>query len=604
MTGATSGGLSGPQSLAPRDYQAEGVEAVERALARGVRRPAVVWATGLGKTVAFAHLAQRWLAARHGAGRAPGLDRVLVLAHRQELTSQAMSRIKSVAPGLRVGLVQGTRNETQSDVAVGSVLTLAGERRRKMLRNVGLIIVDECHHATTQSYQAILREYGALGPTAGAAAPDGGAAAVGFTATMTRGDSAALGSIWQDVVHTKDYAFGVANGWLVRPRCVYVKVDDLDLSAVKRTRGDYQAADLGEAIEASMAPEAIVKAMREHAPDRPTILFAPLVSTAELIRDELIANGFTAAVVSAKTPDDERRRILADYAERRVQVLCNAMVFTEGTDLPLTSCIVVARPTRNKGLFIQMVGRGGRPAPGKSDLVVLDVTGASLRNSLTLPVELFGEGEAERAEREPCHCVPGRPETQQCPCGRRVCTDACLCGGGVGCGCSLPEDDEQVDFSDIGVDLDDPSWANGALVAQEVDLFHGSHNAWMRTSAGIWFLPCGDRYLALVRDQAGAFDVVSIGAGSGSRWVARGIGELSYAMAWAEGDVTSGERMIANRETRWRAKKPSDAQRHRARKLGVSVVDGMLSGEVSNRITVAEASWRIDPRLKPWMIGA
>lgn len=598
--------MSGSQSLAPRDYQAEGVEAVERALARGVRRPAVVWATGLGKTVAFAHLAQRWLAERHRAGRAAGLDRVLVLAHRQELTGQALSRIKSVAPGLRVGLVQGTRNETMSDVVVGSVLTLAGERRRAMLRNVGLIVVDECHHATAQSYQAILREYGALGVTAGGPAPDGGASAVGFTATMTRGDSAALGSIWQDIVHTKDYAFGVANGWLVRPRCVYVKVDDLDLSAVKRTggaRGDYQAADLGEAIEASMAPEAIVKALREHAPDRPTILFAPLVSTAELIRDELIANGFTAAVVSAKTPDDERRRILGDYAARRVQVLCNAMVFTEGTDLPLTSCIVVARPTRNKGLFIQMVGRGGRPSPGKSDLVVLDVTGASLRNSLTLPVELFGEGADERAPREPCYCSADS-SLERCPCGRRTCMSECACGGGVGCGCPLSEDEEQVDFSDIGIDLDDPSWANGALVAQEVDLFHGSHNAWMRTAAGVWFMPCGDRYLAILRDEAAAFDVVSIGTHSGSRWVARGIGELSYAMAWAEGDVSSGERTIANRETRWRAKKPSDAQRHRARRHGIVVSDGMLSGEVSNRITVAEASWRIDPKLKPWMVGA
>lgn len=557
-------------------------------------------------TVVFAHLARRRLLRAREEGLRPGATRVLVLAHRTELITQAASKIKSVAPDLRVGVVQAGRNETLSDVIVASVQTLAGERRRRMLTNVGMIIVDECHHSVAESYRKVLREFGALPVAPGDPAARGDAVAVGFTATMTRGDRAALGSVWQDVVFTRDYAFGVANGWLVRPKCVYVRVDDLDLSTVKQTRGDYQAADLGEAIETSMAPAAIVKAMREHAiledgSVRPTILFAPLVHTAELIRDALRAEGFTAEVVSAGTPADVRKCVLEDYAARRVQVLCNAMVFTEGTDLPLTSCIVVARPTRNRGLFIQMVGRGGRPAPGKTDMLVLDVVGASLRNSLTLPVELFGEGETVN-EREPCDC-PMWPDREACRCGRR-CLKTCMCGGGAACGCPRPDvvDGDLVGFEDIGIDLDDPSWANGALVAEEVDLFHGSHSAWMRTNAGVWFLDCGERYLAIVRDGGGGLDVVSVGRESGSRWVARGVGELSYAMAWAEGDLTSVERGLANREVKWRARKPSDAQKATARRWGVRVEDGMLSGEVSNRITVAAASWRIDPKLKPWMV--
>src|SRR5689334_24848958 len=186
----------------------------------------------------------------------------------------------------------GTRNETQADVVIGSVQTLAGERRRNMISNVDMVIVDECHHATAPTYRAILQHYGAMAPGApGPWRPGDPAVALGVTATMVRGDRAALGQIWQDVVFTRDYAFGVANGWLVRPRCEYVRVDGLDLSKVKTSRGDYQAADLGEALEDSMAPEAIVKAMREHAilPDgsvRPTIAFTPLISTAEMLRDE------------------------------------------------------------------------------------------------------------------------------------------------------------------------------------------------------------------------------------------------------------------------------------------------------------------------------
>lgn len=579
-------------ALPPRDYQDEAIAAVESAWGRGVRRPAVVMATGLGKTVIFAHVARRWLERREGPG-----GRALVLAHRTELIDQAARKLRSIAPDSRIGTVQADRNETLNDVVVASVQTLASERRRAMLRGVGLIVVDEAHHATAPTYKTIMQHYGAYA-TGGATGRDG-AVAVGFTATMARGDGGALGSVWQDVVFTRDYAYGVAHGWLVRPRCVHVRVDDLDLGAVRKSRGDYSASDLGHAIEDSMAPEAIVKAMREHAPDRPTILFAPLVSTAELIRDALIAEGFTAAVVSAKTPDDERRRIIAAYERREIQVLCNAMVFTEGTDLPLTSCIVIARPTKSKSLFIQMVGRGGRPDVGKSDLVVIDVTGASRLHSLALPVELFGEGENERPDRDPCTCGPWQ---EVCPCGS-VCTRGCLCGGGRTCGCPRADVvDEDVELGDV---LDDPSWANGPLVAEEIDLFHGSDSAWMRTEAGgVWFLAAGERYIAIVPGQRSGLDVVWLHRERRGEWgyVVQDVQDRGYAMAWAEGAVTPAETLTARKERAWRAKRPTPAQIGYARKFGIVVADGMLSGEVSARITVAQATRRIDPGLAPWML--
>jgi len=559
--------MTGVGALPMRDYQREDVEAVEAAWRRGLRRPAVVAATGLGKSVEIAHLIKRWQEGEHWPATPRGRRRALVLAHRTELVEQNAAKLRSVAPGLRIGIVKAERNETLADVISASVPTLASERRRRMLSNVGLVVVDEAHHATAASYMSILRHYGCF---------NDGAVAAGYTATMTRGDASALGDVWQDVVATRDVAFGVANGWLVRPHCIHVRVDDLDLSKVKTSRGDYQANDLGDAIEHSLAPEAVVKAMREHAVGRPTILFAPLVRTAELFRDTLIAEGFSAAMVCGETPADERKKILDDFRAGKVQVLCNAMVFTEGTDLPLASCIVVARPTKSKGLFIQMVGRGLRPhrESGKVDCLVLDVVGASKRVGLTLPVELFGE---QSAEREPDDKIEKDDLVEE----------------------------ESVSLGSAG--LDDTSWINGPLTTEVVDLFHASDSAWMRTRAGVWFLAAGERYIAIVPGELGGYDVVGMHKSvvGDSRWVVRGVSDLAYAMAWAEGDVQPAERTLSARERSWRARRPSEKMRTFAWRLGLTVPDGALSGEVSAMITVALASHRIDSRLPAYaMAGA
>lgn len=565
-----------------RDYQREAVEANEAAWERGVRRPADVLPTGAGKTVVFAHQGQRF------RERHPG-KRVLYLAHRTELIEQAAARLRDVMPGQRVGIVKASRNETMAPHVVASVQTLRSESRRAQLFDVGLIVVDECHHAAADSYVDVLSHFGALiGERLGTRAAyrayrEAPAVALGVTATMIRGDDRALGEIWQDVVYTRSIADMIAEGWLVRPRGVRVRVADLDLRGVRKMAGDYSGKALGEAIEQSLAPEAVAKAMSEHArlPDggvRPTILFAPLVATAELFRDALRDAGFTAEVVSGETPAAERAEALARFKRRELQVLCNAMLFTEGTDLPLASCVVIARPTLNPGLYVQMVGRVLRPDIGKDDALVLDVVGASVKHRLAAPVELFGtesfEGddlEDEQAEQEE---GPG-------------------------------QDDTEITLDSVGSALDEPSWANGDLVAEHVDLFHGSDSVWLRTQAGVWFLAPGDRYVCIVPGQHGGYDVVSmhqVRLGD-SRWIAQGVQSLSYAMGWAEDDITPAERSRTTRDRSWRATRPDAAMRRRAKMAGIEITPGMTVGEINSRAAVIAATWRIDSYLPTYLKG-
>ena len=537
-------------SLILRDYQQAAGQAVRDGWRRGVRRPAVVLPTGAGKTVVFADLLNP-----ASGYRPPG--RALVLAHRDELIEQAAGKIRSVMQGARVGIVKGNRDETGADFVVGSVQTLRHAARRARVRNVGLVVVDECHHATAPSYLAILEWFGCIaGPTSVASRS---AMAVGFTATMSRGDGVGLGQVWEEIVYEATIADMIGRGWLVEPRGVRVDVEDLDLDRVRRSRGDYQDGALGAALADSMAPKRIVEAWTEHAAGRPTILFSPTVEFAGIMADEFEAAGVSARLVHGMMPIEERREALAAFKAGDVSVLCNCMVLTEGTDLPLASCCVVARPTTHAGLYVQMIGRVLRPYPGKADALVLDVAGASKRHALRSTTDLIGTDDLIEGDGDP------------------------------------DELDEPMAIDALGIPHE---YRDGKLVSEVIDLFHGSRNAWNRTDAGVWFVSAGQRYIVLVPGvREGEWDAASVGrtAGSGSRWIVRGVPDMSYAMAHAEQTITPAEHTLALRERAWRQRTPSERQRRYARALGVVVGEGMRSGEVSAAMDRVLASQRIDP---------
>lgn len=551
--------------LAPRPYQAEAIDASLTALwgPRQLHSVAGVLPTGSGKTVVFCGVGGRYTTEVE-----PG-KRVLVLAHRTELVEQAADEFRSVIPGATVGIVQANRNETLAQFVVASVQTLAGrsgEQRMRMIRDVGLIIVDECHHAAAKSYRAVAGFYGV--------GERGGAKQLGVTATLSRGDGLALGEVFQDVVFESTIAEMVRDGWLVRPRGLRVWVDDLDLSRVRRSRGDYSEGDLGRAIEESQTPEAVARALQEHAPCDPTIVFAPTVASAEAIRAAVEAAGFTTGLVHGEMPRRDRAAVLDDFRAGRVQVLCNCMVLTEGTNLPLATVCVIARPTTHHGLYIQMAGRVLRPHPGKTGALILDVVGASQKHSLQAHVELFGEDalpddETPKAKRK---------------------------------GDEL-DDDELTTLDDMlaGDGLDRSHYGVANIITEEVDLFHSSQNSWQRTKGGAWFLDAGTRYIVVhptVRSTPGTWDVSSVEAyragPDAARWVVEGVPDLAYARGWGEDEMTKKERALLTRDAKWRLRVPDVKLRTAASQWGIVVVPGMTAGEVSAQITVAMASRRLD----------
>ncbi|MFF3060892.1 DEAD/DEAH box helicase [Streptomyces sp. NPDC057909] len=523
------------ESFKPRPYQTAAIQALTTGWSGPNNRLAVVLPTGAGKTVVFSNLILEILASLNGR-------RALVIAHREELIEQAAAKIRAVCPELRVGIVKAERDEHHDvDVIVASVQTLAVARRREAIRDIGIVIVDECHHAAAPSYKTVLDHFGAWR----------GVPVAGFTATMTRTDGG-LADVWQDVVFTLDILEMIADGYLVDVRGKRVTVDGLDLDSVKTRAGDLQDGQLGQALDDSGAAGVIAEAYTEHAADRPGVVFTPTVATAKSMSDAFNAAGLPAATVWGDMPKDDRTTVLKRYEAGDLQVLTNCMVLTEGFDAPWTSCVVIARPTKSAGMYCQMVGRGLRLHDGKRDALVLDVMGASTRHKLASIVDLTGQELGDPKEDQTLREAVAEAEEEK----RRL--------------------------------------ALAKLEWEDINLFQGSNVRWLRTDAGTWFLPVSDdMFLFLIRDPAGrkywmrrwdASDGV-VGPKSDNPL------PLAMAMSWLEQQArTLGRGFLLTRSAAWRAKPASPRQLAFCRHQRIPVPRGSTAGDVSDLQAVHKAS--------------
>jgi len=348
-----------------RDYQEEALSAVEQALDRGVRRQVLNLATGLGKTICFAELIRR----RGGTA--------LVLAHRDELITQAVEKICLVHPLMNIGVVKAEVNEADADVVVASVQSLH-ERRLKQWEadRFETVIIDECHHATAPSYRRII-DY--LQPEL----------LLGVTATPYRGDRLTLAGVFDEIVYSYGILEGIRNGYLVDIEAYRIQTD-VDLDGVRTRAGDFHAGELSRAINNEGRNAAIVQAYRQYADGKKTIAFTVDVEHARLLAEAFQHAGIPAAHVHGGMPKEERKAVLEGLRTGEIRVVCNCNVLTEGFDEPSVEAVILARPTKSLSLFTQAVGRGTRLHPGKEKLLLLDVADNTKRHRVVSVHELVG----------------------------------------------------------------------------------------------------------------------------------------------------------------------------------------------------------------------
>ncbi len=334
----------------------------------------LVLPTGCGKTIVFAKITEECV--RQG-------KRVLILAHRGELLEQAADKLeKATGLGAACEKAEQTCIGSWFRVVVGSVQTLMREKRLATFENhyFDTIIIDEAHHAISDSYQRILQHFKY-------------ADVLGVTATPDRGDMKNLGQFFDSLAYEYTLPRAIKEGYLSPIKAITIPLK-LDLSGVATQAGDFKASDIDTALDPYLYQ--IADEMKKYCAERKTVVFLPLVKTSQKFRDILNSKGFKAAEVNGNSED--RAEILSDYDSGKYNVLCNSMLLTEGWDCPSVDCVVVLRPTKVRGLYCQMVGRGTRLCEGKSELLLLDFLWNTERHELCRPAHLICEN-AEVAQK-------------------------------------------------------------------------------------------------------------------------------------------------------------------------------------------------------------
>lgn len=329
-----------------REHQEEALASLVKMRADGKTIALVQGATGSGKSAIGVLDAKE-------VGK-----RVLFLAHTKELVEQGAANFEMLWSEVTVGRFYDTYHDTDTHIVCASIQSIIRNLDLFKPDDFAYLIIDECHHASAKSYTKILTYFRPK-------------FTLGLTATPERADGEDLLEVFQTVAHKLDIKDAVETGVLCPVRCIRVKTN-INMSDVRINGFKYNALDLEQTIMIPDRNKLIVDTYVEYANGKSTVIFCTSVNHANIIADMLRSQGVKAEAVSGSTRTQERKKILKQYAEKEIQVLCACDLLNEGWDSPITEVLFMARPTMSKTIYLQQLGRGMRTHEGKEFLMVFD----------------------------------------------------------------------------------------------------------------------------------------------------------------------------------------------------------------------------------------
>lgn len=341
--------------MQPRGYQLELIESLRAAYKQGYRAPLLVLPTGGGKTFVGSWITKTALAKPDAC--------VWILVHREELLNQWTAALERI--GVHPALVSPNHpTDPHAPCQVASVQTLAN-RLEAFTRKPSLIIVDEAHHAPARTWGKVMGAF-----------PE--ARILGVTATPCRRDGKGLRGMFDVLVEGASVRQLIELGYLVEPTIFAPPAPDL--SGVTVRGGDFQTEKAAEVMDKPTITGDAITHYRKWADGLPAVVFCVDVKHARRVAEAFAEAGYSAACVDGTMDKATRAATLAGLADGTVQVVTSCDVISEGTDIPSVAVVILLRPTHSLSLYLQQIGRGLRPAPGKDRAIVLDHAGNFARH--------------------------------------------------------------------------------------------------------------------------------------------------------------------------------------------------------------------------------
>jgi len=345
--------------------------------------------TAAGKTIMFSAVIGTFI-------KEDKYFKVLVLAHRDELTSQNQDKFLKVNPNIKTSIFDAKIKSWDGQVTFAMVQTLCRASNLKYIPKIDLLVIDEAHHSASDTYLRIINRVKEINP---------GILIYGLTATPNRGDKKALTSVFSNIADQITIAELIASGHLVPPKTYIIDVGTQEsLKNVKKSIGDFDMGQVEEIMNKSPITKEVVLKWQKLAGERKTVIFCSTVNHAVSVTKAFKTHNINTVLIHGNLTELERKQTLSSYQAGNIQVIVNVAVLTEGWDYQPTSCIVLLRPSSFKSTMIQMIGRGLRtvdpnlyPNLIKEDCIILDFGTSSLTHGC---LEVDAKLEVKKAENK------------------------------------------------------------------------------------------------------------------------------------------------------------------------------------------------------------
>lgn len=343
-------------SLKLRPYQNEALDGLFAWWQAGRGNGLIVLPTGTGKALVNAEICRvcmQWDAN----------VRIVMLTHVQELVGQNVAELLTLWPDAPVGIFSAGLGKRQiRQITFASIQSVYSKAER--FGHVDIVIVDEAHlipHRGDGMYRRFLAELAAINPDL---------KVVGLTATPFRLGAGRLdegeGRLFEGVAYDYSIRTAIEEGYLT-PLTTKATKTQFDLTGVGTVAGDYKANELEKAVDTKGSNEGAVREVIAAGGNRSSwLFFCAGIEHAQHVAELVRGHGHSCEVITSETPADDRRRIIAEFKAGKIRALASMNVLTTGFNAPAVDLMAMLRPTKSRGLYIQMCGRGTRNvyAPG------------------------------------------------------------------------------------------------------------------------------------------------------------------------------------------------------------------------------------------------